>query len=200
MNRRRRLPLAPIAAPGLGLPTIMDRDLVSSYGAAYVRLAVFAIDVDRVYWLEPEDSALPFGWEVFLTEYYLLATLDRDAATAQPTAASEELLEALCLPLLDETPGEPPLGGQIVFAVYDAVARGALPTPLTALFHRWRNPPRELAAQLASLHTRSDEVAQQLAAHCLDAELSPPLAQPTRAALESICSGGLLQTSLRREP
>jgi hypothetical protein len=168
----------------------MDRDLVASYGSAYVQLAVFAIDIDRVYWLEPEDATLPFGWEVFLTEYYLLATAA--GSGSQPPAASQELLEALCLPLLDETPGEPPLGGQVVFAIYDAVTRGALPAALTALFHRWHSPPRELVTQLAELHAQADATAQRLAAHCLAAELIPALAAPTRDALEQICSAQLL--------
>lgn len=184
MTRKPSLPLAPTQT-GLGLPTIMDRDLAASYGVNYVHLAVFAIDVDRVYWLEPEDERLPFGWEVFLTEYYLLAR------TPPPRAAERELLEALCTPLLEETPGEPPLGGQLVFAIYDALGRGHLPHPLQALFRSWNKAPTELVAGLAALHADAHSHARAFAAHCLDAELEAPLAPPTRAALERIRTGEL---------
>jgi hypothetical protein len=172
---RRRLPQAK-ADSGLGLPTIMDRDLAASYGVPYIHLAVFAIDIDRVYWLDPELTSLPFGWEVYLTECFLLQQL---------TAASSELLEAICQPLLEETPGEPPLGGQIVFAVYDALQRGVLPVEMTTLFGHWRSPPRDLCESLAQLHATPD-VLPRLCAHCLNAELSPPLAPPTRAALAAL--------------
>jgi hypothetical protein len=163
---------------GLGLPTIMDRELAGTYGVPYVHLAVFAIDIDRVYWLDPELASLPFGWEVFLTERYL---------SDNALTLSEELLEAVCQPLLDETPGEPPLGGQIVFAVFAAVQRGALPGTLGKLFAHWRNPPGELLDSLTQL--RGEPAALlPLCRHCLSAELDPPLAPPTRAALEAIAA------------
>jgi hypothetical protein len=189
MNRKRPLPMASLQS-ALGLPTIMDRALAAEYGARYVHLAAFAIDVDRVYWLDPEHPALPFGWEVFLTEYFMLATC------APPTAADQELLEVICMPLLEETPGEPPLGGQLVFAVYDAVVRGALPGELTTLFHRWRNPPRELVGELGALHADALATAERLADYCLAVDLEPKLSPLTRSALESIRSGGLLQPEL----
>jgi hypothetical protein len=175
--KRRRLPQVN-AESGLGLPTIMDRDLAATQGVAYIHLAVFAIDIDRVYWLDPELASLPFGWEVYLTECFLLQQL---------TAASTDLLEVICQPLLEETPGEPPLGGQIVFAVYDALQRGVLPVEMTSLFGHWRNPPRALCESLALLHAAPD-VLPRLCQHCLDAELSPPLAPPTRAALEALAA------------
>jgi len=184
MKRKPSLPLAPTQT-GLGLPTIMDRDLAGTYGVEYVRLAVFSIDIDRVYWLDPDDESLPFGWEVFLTEYYLLSR------HAPPRSAERELLEAVCAPLLDETPGEPPLGGQLVFAVYDALSRGHLPNTLRALFRTWRRVPQDLVAGLTALHQQAHSRAQLLAEHCLQAELDPPLAPPTRATLERIRSGEL---------
>ncbi|HEX6243796.1 MAG TPA: hypothetical protein VFZ61_22935, partial [Polyangiales bacterium] len=46
----------------LGSATIMDRALAQRYGAPYVHLAAFAIDVDRVHRLEDERSTLPFAW------------------------------------------------------------------------------------------------------------------------------------------
>lgn len=183
--KRRSLPLSTPSQAGLGLPTIMDRDLAAAHGSAYVFLAVFAIDIDRVYWLDPEDASLPFGWEVFLTEYFVLSW-----AHAQGER-SQELLDAICTPLLEETPGEPPLGGQVVFAVYDAVARGALPEALKTLFTSWRHAPRELLQNLQTLHASAGASAKQLAAHCLAADLQPPLAPPTRQSLEQIVSGEL---------
>jgi hypothetical protein len=184
MKRKPSLPLAPTQT-GLGLPTIMDRDLAGTYGVDYVHLAVLAIDIDRVYWLDPDDESLPFGWEVFLTEYYLLTR------HPPPRAADRELLEAVCTPLLEETPGEPPLGGQLVFAVYDALSRGHLPSALQPLFRTWRRAPKELAAGLDALHAQAHSRAQMLAEHCLQAALDPPLAPPTRATLERIRSGEL---------
>jgi hypothetical protein len=177
MTPRRRLPLASDAAPSLGLPTIMDRELAAAHGVEYVHLAVFSIDIDRVYWLEPELATLPFGWEVFLTERFLIGHI------GVVTAARRDLLEVLCAPLLEETPGEPPLGGQIVFAIYDAVVRGALPVELTPMFASWRHPPRDLVASLADLHTDALRWQHTLAAHCLAVELVPPLAPPTRDVL-----------------
>jgi hypothetical protein len=179
--KRKSLPVATPSQSGLGLPTIMNRDLAAAHGVAYVHLAVFCIDIDRVYWLDPEDSSLPFGWEVFLTEHFVLHT--------QP---AREILEGMCMELLEETPGEPPLGGQIVFAVFDAVQRGALDPDLKNVFSRWKNSPRELVTQLAELHKGAADNAKRLAAHCLQAELTPPLAPPTREALEKIASGQLL--------
>lgn len=179
MSRKRELPKIAPGQSALGLPTIMDRDLAAAHGVKYVHLAVFAIDIDRVYWLDPEAPDLPFGWEVFLTERFLLT----------PPTAESELLEAICMPLLEETPGEPPLGGQLVFAVYDAVRRGELPEELRKLFFAWRSPPRELLAGLAELHTNAQTSLPGLVEHCLQAELSPPLAPPTREALLKMLSG-----------
>ena len=186
--KRKSLPVATPSQSGLGLPTIMNRDLVAAHGVTYVHLAVFCIDIDRVYWMDPEDTSLPFGWEVFLTEFFLLYT--------QPP---QELLETICTELLEETQGEPPLGGQIAFAVYDAVQRGALPAELTGMFGGWKNPPRELVSQLAELHAQATDNAKRLATHCLQVELSPPLAPPTREALEKIVRGELLPAAAPTE-
>jgi hypothetical protein len=176
MKRKRLLPSVQSEQSGLGLPTIMDRDLAATHGVLYVHLAVFAIDIDRVYWQDPEDSSLPFGWEVFLTECFLLQHLHDEPG-------SHELLEALCVPLLEETPGEPPLGGQIVFAIYDAVRSAQLPPALSKLFSTWQNPPRELLSALDELDATRAQALPVLAQHCLSAELTPPLAPPTREAL-----------------
>jgi hypothetical protein len=93
------------------------------------------------------------------------------------------------MPLLEETPGEPPLGGQLVFAVYDAVQRGELPVELRKLFFGWRSPPRELLAGLAQLQQNVQSSLPALVEYCLAAELSPPLAPPTREALSKMLNG-----------
>lgn len=179
---KRALPRIQEAEAGLGLPTIMDRALAAAHGVRYVHLAVFAIDIDRVYWLDPERTDLPFGWEVFLTEHYLLAHVDPDEA------AHRELLEAACADLMEETPGEPPLGGQLAFAVYDAVQRKKLPDELGRMFTRWRSPPKDLVQSLAKLWSARDENLPRLAKACLEAKLSPPLAPPTKLALEAMAA------------
>jgi len=167
----------------LELHTVLDRELAAAYGSSYIELAAFAIDIDRVYWLDPEDERLPFGWEVFVTEHYLL---EWSRAQAQ---AGQDVLLALCAPLLEEKPGEPPLGGQLVFAVYDAVVRGALPDELRELFASWRSAPRELLHALHELRESGPATLVQLAEHCLRAELLPPLAASTRGALERATLG-----------
>jgi hypothetical protein len=184
MRRKRALPVAP-RQTSLGLPTIMDRAVAAAHGVDYVHLAVFAIDIDRVYWLDPELATLPFGWEVFLTQWLLLAHLD------SRTPAHLDLIEAMCWPLVADAPGEPALGGQIVFAVYDAVQHGALPKGLGKLFVGWRSPPRDLVAALAKLRAAAPASLASLCQHCLEAELSPPLAPPTREALLKILGGEL---------
>lgn len=177
MNRRTSF----AADDMLALHTIMDPQLAAAHGSSYVDLAAFAIDVDRVYWLAPEDERLPFGWEVLLTEHYLLRWCETHVALRH------ELLEAICAPLLQERPGEPPLGGQIVFAVYDALVRGALPDELRNLFASWRHAPRELLHALHELRESGRATLKRLAVHCLSVDLQPPLAATTRETLEQIC-------------
>jgi hypothetical protein len=168
---------------GLGLSTIMDRQLAVTLGTKYVHLAVFAIDIDRVYWLEPERSDLPFGWEVFLCELEVLEQFDPESAS------DRELVAAMCANVLEAPPGEPALGGQIVFAIYDAVRRGQLDAELAALFMTWHRPPEDLVASLAKLWEAPAESAKRLAEHCLRASLTPPLAPPTLARLEALAKG-----------
>jgi hypothetical protein len=173
MRKRLRI----VRREGLGLATIMDRELATEYGVGYVHLAVFAIDVDRVYWLDPDSESLPFGWEVFLTELRLLSLVDpaspRDRQMVASVAAS--VLE-----------GDAPVGAQIVFAVYDAVTRGKLDPELGKLFQTWRRPPDDLTRALADLWGDETANARKLADHCLRAEIQPPLAAPTAEVLEAI--------------
>src|SRR5262245_57010988 len=177
---RKRLRTVRTEQTGLGLQTIMDRALAAEHGVEYVHLTVFAIDLDRVYWLDPERADLPFGWEVFLTEYQMLATFDRESAQ------SRELIAAIVAHVLEQPPGEPPLGGQIVFAVQDAVAHGRLDEQLSALFRSWNKAPEDLERSLAQLWEAPRDNARKLAEHCLRAALTPALAPPTKLVLEQL--------------
>ena len=180
-GQKRRLPAAPAA--GLDHTTIMDRELAALHGGAYVQLAVFAIDLDRLYALDPERPALPFGWEVFLVEQYLLARID---GHAEPGRA---LLEDACLSVLAQPPEEQGYGSQLVFAVYDALARGALPESLRPVFARWLKPPVQLQEALDELWSDAPAVLARCAADCLTRKLDPPLAPPTRTTLEAMRAG-----------
>ena len=194
MRHRRRLRTVAKEQTGLGLPTIMDRAVASAHGVDYVHLVVCAIDIDRVYWLDPERNDLPFAWEVFLTQCVVLARLDGRSPTHL------DLIEAMCWPLLADAPGEPRLGGQIVFAVYDAVQRGALPNGLSKLFVGWRSPPGDLLNALAELRKDTLTTLTKLAHACLEAELSPPLASPTQQTLRSILRGELALPIVDSQP
>lgn len=174
MAKKSLLRLAPTQEK-LGLTTIMDRALAAQHGVPYVHLAVFAIDVDRVREeVEGYDDSRPFGWEVALTEHYLLERFG---------AEDHALIEDAVLAILD---GEPhALGSQLVFAVWDAVQRGELPDTLRTAFESWRARPDALVKELAAL--RSDpELIPALAQGCLSVELSPPLAPPTVEALSAL--------------
>ncbi len=175
----KRLPRLQPTKEKLGLPTIMDRALAARHGARYVHLAVFAIDVDRVREaLEGPDDALPFAWDVLLTQAYL-RSLEGDPVS---------LLEDTVLSILE---GEPDaLGGQLAFAVWDAAEREALPESLRGAFESWRARPKELAKQLAKLRAPGRELEAELAQACLDAPLDPPLAPPTREALARLAAEG----------
>jgi hypothetical protein len=39
----------------------MNQELAAAHGSNYVDLAAFAIDIDRVYWLDPDDARLPLS-------------------------------------------------------------------------------------------------------------------------------------------
>lgn len=179
---KKSLPVTDADDQPLGRDTIMDPGLAASHGVQYVHLAAFAIDVDRVRELTDADpdGVWPFGWEVFLTEIYLLGTLDPEHDE------SRQLLDDLCLGILDIGPGEPPLGAQIPFAVYDAVRRGQWPAELGALFASWKNTPDDLIAELDPLWQEPEAEAADLALACLEASIVPPLSPPTIATLQAI--------------
>jgi hypothetical protein len=167
----------------LGRDTIMDPALAAKHGSLYVRLACFAIDVDRVRELTDvdPDGVWPFGWEVFLTEVWLLATLDPENDEAHGA-----LLEDVCLNIFDLGPGEPPLGAQIIFAVHDAISRGEWPESLRSIFASWKGEPTQLEEELAPLFGKPDVEAADLALACLEAPLELPVAPPTKHALEAM--------------
>ena len=164
----------------LGRPTIMDPAFAQQHGVPYVHLAAFAIDVDRIREaVEGYDDPRPFGWEVFLTEVHLCATLD-------PIRRPEQvhLLEDVVIGVLE---GEvDALGSQVVFAIWDAIQRERFPQRLAGAFDSWKARPTELLEALAPLFEREAELARELAEGCLAVALDPPLAPPTREALESM--------------
>lgn len=172
----KSLPRLEPAKEKLGLPTIMDRALAARHGADYVHLAVFAIDVDRVREaVEGYGDPRPFGWEVLLTEAYLLERFGAEARS---------LLEDAVLSILD---GEPDaLGAQLVFSVWDAIERGELPGELRSAFKSWKARPKELVRDLAKLWPEASRLIPELSQGCLDARLDPPLAPPTIEALKKM--------------
>jgi len=176
---RKLLPLIDARQQGLGEPTIMDRALAEQYGARYVQLAVFAIDIDRVCHARADDPALPLGWEVFVTEALLITLVDPN------DELQRGMLEDVCLDLLVDQ-ADPRLGSQLPFAVYDAVIRGAFPESLRPLFHRWRTPSKTLLRDLADFWLARDQALTKLVDICLNTPLTPPLAPPTVQAIQNL--------------
>ncbi|MDQ3035896.1 MAG: hypothetical protein M3Y87_26065 [Myxococcota bacterium] len=178
---RRTLPQVPKKAEGLGLRTIMDRGLAVRHGLPYVHLTVFAIDVDRVRdAVEDIDDPLPFGWEVFLTEAYLVERVDAEDPLARG------LIEDVVLGILEGESGEAVLGSQLPFAVWDAIERGAWPAELRAPFAGWKAKPKQLVAELGKLWDDAESHRRELARFCLETAMEPPLAAPTLEALEAM--------------
>jgi hypothetical protein len=183
---KRPLPVVDRDHEGLGAPTIMEPALAARHGAPYVHLAVFAIDVDRVRaFVEAEhpEHDLPFGWEVFLTELYLLRSFDAE----HPRALA--VIEDACLSVLElgtDPEGEPPLGSQLPFAVHDAVQRGVLPGHLASLFASWRGRAGGLVQELEPLWREAHRHGPALASLCLEVPMEPPLPGPTVHALEEL--------------
>jgi uncharacterized protein len=178
--KSRKLPLARASAQKLDQPTIMDRTLAQKHGSAYVQLAAFAIDVDRAYVATSDGAGMPFGWEVFLTERYLLGRIDPQ------DAAQLGSLAQCCLSILEQAPDAQGYGSQLLFAVHDAVERGLLPDALRALFSAWSCKPKQLRRALDALWRSPDESLGRCATHVLTANLDADLTPPTRAALEQM--------------
>lgn len=194
IKRRRVLHRAERGKTKLELPTIMDRGLAQKHGAPYVHLAAFAIDIDRVFAaVAPDDEddigltgeasadELPFGWEVFLTSARVRALDPNDTKILA-------MLEEASAFVLDQPPDEQGYGSQLVFGVYDAVQRGALPQSLADLFRSWRGRPKQLDRALDALW--NDPAAlPAIAARCAGIVLDPPLAPPTRSTLQQMAGG-----------
>lgn len=181
MQKPPQLKVVSSAEAKLGRPTIMDRALAARYGAAYVRLAAFAIDIDRVHQLD--QPGLPFAWEVYLTEVQLERLVNTSRHDPMP------MLEDMCLAIL-ELPRPKgthlaPLGSQLPFAVYTAVGRGVLPNKLGQCFAGWKKPPVDLIADVTAL-ANEHALSARLARLCLEAPITPQLAPPTREALDEI--------------
>ena len=180
MTKRRSLDVvSPDAPEGLGVETIMDRALAARFGVPYVHLAVFAIDVDRINAEHGDDDAFPAGFEVFLTELYLTARFD-------PVSDSDarELVVETCENVIESGQA---LGAQVPFAVYAAIERGTWPSELASVFRGWKKKPAELLRSVTALHDDPD-AARRIATACLEAPLDPPLAGPTREALEALAT------------
>jgi hypothetical protein len=172
---RKKLPRVDGTKEALGIRTIMDRALAARHGVPYVHLAAFAIDVDRVRdEVEGYGDRRPFGWEVFLTEAYVLERAKDERA----------LLEDVVLSILDGQPDA--LGSQLVFAIWDAIHRAQLPRDLRKAFASWKAEPDELVEKLAPLWKKGADNIRELAQGCLAVEIDPPLAPPTRASLEAL--------------
>lgn len=163
----------------------MDRALALEHGVRYVHAVVFAIDVDRVRdELEAEGraDALPFAWEVFLTEAYLVRTLE----PGDP--AVRAMLEDVVAGILELPPSEEGvLGTGLPFAVWHAVERGVWPRELRALFRGWKARPKALGKELDRLFAEGEAApVRVLARTCLETEMRPPLAGPTLEALGAL--------------
>ena len=187
------------ASLGLGRDTIMDAALAARHGVRYVHLAAFAIDLDRL--MEAAEDAeldLPFGFEVFMMEMSLLGLLSargEDEEESQNDDESDDeseddlaLIEDAAVSIFErlDPDEEPPLGASLLFAIRDALLRGELPERLESLFTGWSSGPDELGAQLDPLFDDPDLEAAAIARVCLGVELHPPLAPPTREALEAM--------------
>jgi len=179
---KKQLPTIGPGHDGLGRPTIMDPALAAAHGVDYVHLVVFAIDMDRVCELVDDDltSVWPFGWEVFLTEVHMLGSIDIDKEEHRA------LIEATCISILEAGPGEPALGSQLLFAVYDAVARGEWPADLHRLFDEWEQGPDDLVRELAPLWEDAETEARDLAEAVQEIPIEPPLSPTTEDALEAL--------------
>lgn len=180
---QRRLPIAPTA--GLGAETIMDRALAAKHGVAYVHLAAFAIDIDRVARAFDDEPDLPFGWDVLLTESYLLERLDADDPRVRA------MVEEVVLDLVEgerDADAPPPLGSQLPFALYDAIERGTWPAPEEPLFRRWKPSARRLVRELEPLWSEAAELVPRLCRELLQLPIDPPFAPPVAEALRRLAT------------
>jgi hypothetical protein len=165
---KRTLPQLEKAREGLGRPTVMDRALAARHGVPYVHLAVFAIDVDRV--REATES-------------------DDDPRCDPSDESTRAMLEDATNAVLElRSSEEGVLGSQLPFAIWTLVARGGWPRELEGWFRAWKKKPRSLEKELGALFDDAAAEERALARFVLSVELDPPLAPPTREALESMAA------------
>jgi hypothetical protein len=145
-----------------------------------VQLAVFAIDIDRLFVADPGERTLPFGWEVFVTECFLLGRVDAH------DAEQHALIEDACVAILEQEPDDQGYGSQLLFAAYDAIERGFYPKQLDAVFQSWRKRPKQLFKALSELWQAPARELATCARHCLNVTLDPPLAPPAQQALQAM--------------
>lgn len=173
----------------------MDRGLAARHGVAYVHLAAFAIDVDRVREAtESQDDERPFGWEVFLTECYLVEALD---SSAEATTA---LIEDTLLSVLELREGEEVLGTQLPFAVWHMVESGRWPAPMARALRHWKGKPQQLGRDLDGFFAEHLTTRKVLALGCLELDLDPPLAPPTEERLARWATEGRKKGAPEPEP
>jgi hypothetical protein len=184
VTKRKSLEVLSPKAEKLGRATIMDRALAQKHGTAYVMLSAFAIDLDRVRELDPDDETLPFGWEVALTDAYLTKLF---APVQQGRVAG--ILEDVALHILelprpsDDVPAA--LGSQLSFAIFTATQRGELPDALFGCFRAWKKPPLDLAHDVAAMLAEPEQMKRAIA-YCKNAAVSPPLVDPVVKALDHL--------------
>ena len=184
MTKQKKLSVVSEQSQRLGRPTVMDRALAQKHGAAYVHLAAFAIDIDRVRELDPEDGTLPFGWEVALTDAYVTRVLAARQKDGVASLLEDAVLSVLELPRPTQHEAGP-LGTQLPFAVYTATERGELPETLSGCFRVWKKPPHGLARDVSKL-IDDEPTMREVIAFCLAADISPPLVEPVRASLDAL--------------
>jgi hypothetical protein len=119
------------------------------------------------------------GWEVFLAERWL----DQQKEPLAPALLEDVVLGIFDLPASDE----PVFGSQLTFAIWHAMERGKVPREIESAFRAWKQKPKELAAELDRLYADPD-ASRRYARLCLDTALEPPLAPPTREALETLAA------------
>jgi len=185
--KKRSLKTLDEGSIGLGRATIMDAALAARHGVRYVHLAAFAIDLDRLVEAADEldeggDAGLPFGFEVFMMEVGLLSLLDVEEED------DLSLLEDVAVSIFEtlDPEEEPPLGASLLFAIHDALVRGELPDRLSSLFIGWEGDSSELTKELEPLFIDPDLEAAAIARVCLEMEIHPPLAPPTREILAAM--------------
>ena len=75
------------------------------------------------------------------------------------------------------------LGSQLPFSVWVLVAQGVWPKEFELWFKTWKKKPRDMVKELGAVFANADEQERSLAQMCLNVELSPSVAPPSKEAL-----------------